>query len=116
MKRLQSQLGGFQAAILAPVGGAPLTSAVATEVSAFVCGIERKIRFVELHLAVLSGIHWGLVERIGRRLAGAAHPTHLTIPLAEVSLTIEHADAVIDHVYAMGSRRPSSTLRTRWGD
>lgn len=99
MNRLLAQLSGFQAAVMAPVAGAPLPPATVTELSAFIRGIERKIRFVELHLAVLAGVHWDRVESIGRRVTGAVQSNHLTIPLADASLTIEHADAVIDHVY-----------------
>jgi hypothetical protein len=99
VNRLLGQLGGFQAAIMSPPAAGPLLPATVSELSAFICGIERKIRFVELHLAVLAGVRWDRVESIGRRVPGGAQPNHLTIPLAEASLTIEHADAVIDHVY-----------------
>jgi len=99
VNRLLAQLGGFQAAIMSPAAGAPLPPATVTELLAFIRGIDRKIRFVELHLAVLAGVHWDRVEGIGRRVPGGAQPNHLIIPLAEASLTIEHADAVIDHVY-----------------
>lgn len=99
MNRLQNQLSGFQAALLNPSTGGPLPTATVSEVSAFIRGIERKIRFVEMHLAVLGGVQWERVESIGRRISGASQANHLTIPLAEASLTIEHADAVVDHVY-----------------
>ena len=99
MRRLQSQLAGFQAVLLAPVAGTPLSPGIVTDVASFIRGIERKIRFVELHLAVLNGVQWDRVESIGRRHPGGTQPNHLTISLAEASLTIEHADAVVDHVY-----------------
>ena len=99
MNRLLSQLAGFQAAILAPSPGAVLPPSTVSEVSDFLRGIERKIRFVELHMTVLAGVEWDRVEGIGRRLLAAPHTNHLTIRLADASLTIEHADAVVDHVY-----------------
>lgn len=102
MIRLHAQLPGFQSALLViPAGGGtPPTPLIAAEVTAFIRGIARKRRFVEMHLAVLNGVHWDSVESIGRRPSGAAQPSHLAITLPEARLTIEHADAVIDHVYA----------------
>lgn len=99
MNRLLNQMSGFQAAVMSPPPTGPLPPATVNELSAFICGIERKIRFVQLHLAVLAGVRWDRVESIGRRVSGGTQSNHLTIPLAEASLTIEHADAVIDHVY-----------------
>jgi hypothetical protein len=99
MHRLRTDVTRLQAALLAPVPGNPLSPDIVTEASAFIRGIERKIRFVEHHAAVLSGVQWDQIERIGRRLQGVNHRNHLTINLADASLTIEHADAVIDHVY-----------------
>lgn len=96
MHLLQSQLAGFESALLTPLAGNPQT----LEIQAFLRGIQRKIRFVELHSAVLTGIDWERVESIGRRQAGASNRNSLSIALADASLTIEHSDAVVDHVYA----------------
>lgn len=99
MNRLLPQLAGFEAAILSTPPGSPLAPATVNELAGLICGIKRKIRFVEIHLSVLAGVHWDRVEGIGRRGPVGVQPNHLTIQLAEASLTIEHADAVIDHVY-----------------
>jgi hypothetical protein len=93
-------LKGFEAAILAPSGTKPLTPDLSREVVAFIQGIERKMRFVELHMAVLDGIEWDRVESIGRQASGTNQRNHLTIRLADAALMIEHTEAVIDHVYA----------------
>lgn len=99
MKRLQSQFPGFGSALLATPVGAPASPAVAAEVTAFLRGIERKARFVEMHLAVLNGVQWETVESVGRRSGGTSQRNHLAISLPDARLTIQHADAVIDHVY-----------------
>jgi hypothetical protein len=99
MQRLQAQLTGFEAALCAPSAGVTVSQSSIAEVAAFLRGIERKSCFVAMHMSVLSGVHWDRVESVGRRPQGQSLPNHLTIPLADASLTIEHAGAVVDHVY-----------------
>src|SRR5688572_9177857 len=108
--RLRSQLAGFQAALLAPGTGPPLGSGVVTDVSAFIRAIERTIRFVELHSAVICGVQRDQVESTGRRPLGGTRPNHLTINLADASRTSAHADAVVHHVYAAFDRLTAAVV------
>lgn len=65
----------------------------------FIRGIERKSKFAQLHSTLLAGVRWDCLESIGRRMPGGVGSNHLAISLADASLTIEHSEAVIDHVY-----------------
>jgi hypothetical protein len=56
------------------------------------------MRFVDIHLSVLSGVQWDSVESVGRK-STVSQRNHLSINLPDARLTIKHADAVIDHVY-----------------
>lgn len=98
MDRLQAQLPALQQALIQPPGPSPSPSAVA-DAAPFIRGIERKSKFVQLHSALLAGVRWDRLESIGRRMPGGVGANHLTIPLADAHLVIEHSEAVIDHVY-----------------
>lgn len=98
MDRLQAQLSALQQALIQPPGPPPSPAAVAN-VAPFIRGIERKSKFVQLHSTLLAGVRWDRLESIGRRMSGGAGANHLTIPLADATLVIEHSEAVIDHVY-----------------
>ena len=100
MNRLTAQLPALQAALAPTTAGGPVPAAVTAEVDALVRAINRKAKFVEMHMALLIGIDWARIDDIGRRTtASAADRAHLKVPLSEASLIIEHPGAVIDHVY-----------------
>lgn len=99
MNRLTARLPDLQAKMVPTSAGGPVPLAVANEVSALIRAISRKAKFTEMHMALLTGIDWDRFDDLGRRLAGAADPMHLRVPLSEAALIIEHPGAVIDHVY-----------------
>lgn len=98
MDRLQAKLPALQQALIQPPGPPPSPTAL-VNVAPFIRGIERKSQFVQLHSALLAGVRWDRLESIGRRMPGGLGANHLTIPLADATLVIEHSEAVIDHVY-----------------
>lgn len=71
MDRLQAQLSALQQALIQPPGPPPSPAAVAN-VAPFICGIERKSKFVQLHSTLLAGVRWDRLESIGRRMPGGA--------------------------------------------
>ena len=73
--------------------------AATTDVVALIQAIERKAKFADIHMALLSGIDWERYDDLGRRLARNAEPLMLKVPLSEASITIEHPGAAIDHIY-----------------
>lgn len=98
MDRLQAQLPTLQQALMQPSGTALVPLAIA-DIVPFIRGIDRKAKFAQLHLALLAGVRWDQMESVGRRTPGGVDANHLSIPLADARLVIEHSEAVIDHVY-----------------
>jgi hypothetical protein len=98
VSNLTAQLAALQAALIASTVGGPAPPALASDIDAFIRGIRRKARFVEMHMGLLTGVDWSQIDDIGRRPGGGA-PTRLTITLSDASLTLEHSSAVVDHVY-----------------
>lgn len=99
MNRLIAQLPALNTAMAASAAGCPVPPTATAEVDALIRAMNRKARFCEMHMALITGIDWDRIDEIGRRSRGAADPTHLKVPLSDASLVIEHPGAVIDHVY-----------------
>lgn len=98
MIRVTSQLQSLLDALCLPnKAGAPI-AVDPVEVHKLARGMYRKVAFMKMHLALLQGIEWARVDGIGR-ITTTGSPDHLTIALAEASLTCSHPGAVIDHVY-----------------
>lgn len=98
MNRVLGQLEPLKAALFLPSATAPAIVPNPEQATALIGGIIRKVSFAKMHLDLLRGVDWARVDGVGRRSVGGS-PEHLTIPLDDARLVLEHSGAVIDHVF-----------------
>ena len=100
MDRLIQELHVMQRVLSGPLPGGHALAVTAEDVGSFVRSLRRKIGFLQMHMAFLSGIEWERADSLGRRTSGSADRNKMSVRLSdESSLVIEHPDALKDHVY-----------------
>jgi hypothetical protein len=99
MNTLPPLLAALQASWFPPGIAGPVSGASAPKADALVRAINRKARFAQMHMAVLTAIDWSELHDIGRQTVSGGNTRQVHVQLQDASITISHPTAVIDHAY-----------------
>ena len=101
MIRVLEQLDNLESSLFAVVENIPEEARYPIQdyVDPYICAIRRKCKNVLFHQAIIKGVNWKMVHKIGQQESEDGKCEKLTIRHGDVSVTFQHNTTVKDHTY-----------------